>query len=121
MGPQPKNITVTMYSSIYAYILRTVQVSVCPSPTTSLKPKMMETTNINISNTTCFIPTNSPAINTSTPTVPLIIVAPAAGALAVLLLVVTTGWVCTCRIMKKRGKMEINIMQDRYFIDRKKT
>ena len=36
------------------------------------------------------------------------------GLLVVLLLVVTTGWVCTHRIMKIRGKMEINRMQDRY-------
>ena len=65
--------------------------------------------------------TSYPASSSVCPlqSIPLNIAIPATGALfsllVVLLLVVITGWVCTCRIMKKRGKMEIKIMQDRYY------
>jgi hypothetical protein len=62
--------------------------------------------------------TNISPTKTSTCPLQLNIVLPAIGGLMglliLLLLVVVSGWVCTCRIMKKRGKMEINIMQDRY-------
>ena len=65
-----KNVTVTMYSSTFAYMPRTVQVSVYPSPTTSLKSQMMETTNM--LSTSSFTdksypsPTHSPATESLT-------------------------------------------------------
>ena len=116
-----KEITVTTYSPTLFYT--PVQVTVCPSTTSSLLSQTKETVNVTASmasstniyhpSTTCS-PTSE--IHVPTLTVPLTIAAPTTGALVVLLIVVTIGWVCTCRIMKKRGKMEINIMQDRYCI-----
>ena len=90
--------TTTIYDT---YTPTIVHVSICPSPSNQA----------------------SSSICPSQP-IPINIAIPATGVLVslliVLLLVVITGWVCTCRIMKKRGKMEINIMQDRYLHQQKK-
>ena len=125
-------------------MVTTVSVTVCPSSTTALKSQIKGITNVcsQCTNTatvtvqTCtpvqvtvcpsslsslsatYLPTSETHAPTAQ-TVPSIelytyATASAIGALVVLLLAVISGWVCTCRIMKKRGKMEINIMQDRY-------
>ena len=115
-------VTVTVHSIKHVCTPTTVYASVCSSPIISIKSQItMTTTVLNMSVFTQISyplsPSCSPASETCASTmhaIPLTIVAPAIGALVVLLLVVTTGWVCTCRIMKKRGKMEINVMQDRY-------
>ena len=89
--------------------------SVCPSPTTKLISKRIETTIVDVISTKSL----SICLPASERPILLNFVIPAAGGLVglliVLLLAVITGWVCTCRIMKKRGKMEINTMQDRYY------
>ena len=104
----------------------TVLVTVCPSSTTSLKLQTKRTTSacnqctntVTIqTRTTVCLTTSAPTAQT-VPSIELYATASATGALVVLLLVVIPGWVCTCRIMKKRGKMEINIMQDRYCLVR---
>ena len=79
-----------------------VQVTVCPSSLSSLSTTYLPTSE-----------THAPTAQT-VPSIELYATASAIGALVVLLLAVISGWVCTCRNMKKRGKMEINIMQDRY-------
>ena len=105
---------VTLYSSTSVYISTTLYSTVGSTSTTDP-----------ISNTTGTTSTETYTSPPSTcPERPILlkIVVPAAGGtmglLIVLLLAVTTGWVCTCQIMKKRGKMEINIMQDRYCLVR---
>lgn len=109
--------TVTMYSSKFAYIPRTVKVSVCPSPTTTLKSQMMETTNV--LSTSSFrdksypSPTHSPASESLKCTSTLNIAIGATGAiinlLVVLLIVVTTGWVYTCSRRKELGLRSQNV------------
>ena len=109
--------TVTMYLSKFVYIPRTVQVSICLSPTTSLKSQMMETTNM--LSTSSFIdksypsPTHSPATETLTCTSALNRAIGATGAiiglLVVLLIVVTTGWVYTCSRRKELGLRSRNV------------
>ena len=116
--------TVTIRPVKSVYISTTVHLSVRPSSTTESTSKGMEkTTNIP------GVPTNSYPASSSTCSPDLKrskvlltllnIVIPATGALVglliVLLLVVITGWICSRRNMKKRGEMEINMMQDRYY------
>ena len=103
------------YLATTVYTPTTVQVSVCPSPTTSVYSHILIKSSTNTScpsSTTC-----SPTDTIQKSEIPLNIAISATGALVglliVLLLVVISGWVCTFRIMKKRGKMEINMMQDR--------
>ena len=98
-------ITHTKESTVTTYLPTLIYTPNYPLPTHSPTSEMHTPTSM-----------YSPATETNAPTIQtvlLIIAAPAIGVLVVLLLVVITGWVCTCRIMKKRGKMEINIMQDR--------
>ena len=109
-------VTATVYMST------TVQISVYPSPTTSLKSQTEEATSVisvtPLTNTSYPSPTHSPTSKSPAPTmqrISLIIAASAAGVLVVLLLAIITGWVCTFRIMKKKGRMKKYLMQARYY------
>jgi hypothetical protein len=117
--------TVTLYSPLSVYISTTQNLTVCPTSTTESIPNRIETTNL-VGTPTDTYPVSSsiscPPWHTASDRLILFnTVIPAAagiiGLLVVFLLVVISGWVCTCRIMKKRGKMEINIIQERYCLD----
>ena len=98
-----EKVPITTYLRTLVYIPTTVHVSAYPSPTTTLISHNIMTSS----------PTNTNQgilLNIALPATGGLV-----GLLIVLLLVVVTGWVCTCQIMKKRGKMVINMTQDRYY------
>ena len=122
--------TATIHSTKFVYKPTTVHVSICPSPTNGSNSKPMLTKTITISSykdnsyqasssspSSTFPPASKEVamlqilLNIATPATAALM-----GLLIVLLLVVIIGWVCTCQTMKKRGKMKINIMQDRYYL-----
>ena len=113
--------TVTLYSSPSVCISTTVTLYSTVSPTSTAEPisNTIETTNLVGTPTETYTSLSSTCPPPLDRHILLNIVIPAAGGiiglLIVLLLVVIIGWVCTCRIMKKRGKMEINILHDRYY------
>ena len=110
-----KRVTITVYSSIPIYTLMTV----CPSSTTSLTSQTIETTNVFSSafftNVTSYpSPTHSTTsqICSATSTVNRATI-PATGAtvglLVALLIVVTMGWVYTCKRKVELGLKPQNI------------
>ena len=112
-----KIATVIKYLLTYTFIYISKTVSVCPSPTTSLKPWMMETTNVlstfSFTDKSYPSPTHSPASESLTCTSALNRAIGATGAiiglLVVLLIVFTTGWVYTCSRRKELGLRSQNV------------
>ena len=111
--------TATIHSTKFVYQPTTVHVNNCPSPTpeSNSKPTLTKRTYYEddrppISST--WASSTIPTATKEVATLQMFLIPVMGGLLVVLLLVVSTGWVCTHRIMKKRGKMEINTMQDRY-------
>ena len=103
-------MTVTLHSSIPVYISTTPVYWGSDYHADIRKPTATPNRTVTSTSTTVTVASDRPIL--------LKIVVPVAGVitglLIVLLLVVISGLVCTCRIMKKRGKMEKSIMQNGY-------
>ena len=103
-----KELIVTTYLPTLIYTPSTiVQMTVCPSSTTSFKSQMMEKTNVfsttSFTNTTYPSPTHSLTPETCTSMIQIVrsnteisVTGALVGLLVVLLILVTTGWVYTC-------------------------
>ena len=111
--------TTVMYSVNNVCTPTTVYASVGQSSTTTLKSQIRTTNMLSTSsstNTSYLSPSICPQ-SSERALILLNVLLPATGALVglliVLLLVVCTGWMCTCRTMKKKGRMNINVIQDR--------
>ena len=118
-----EKVPTTTYLPILVYISTTMYVTVYPSHTISLNPQILETTNLlnmsSLTNTSYLsLPTHSEACTCTIQTLPLNRAISATGALVGLLIgllvVVTTGWVCTCSRMTKLGLRSQNIRYTYY-------
>ena len=110
----PNSVAVTLHSSTPVYISTTPVYWGSDYHADIRKPTATPNRTVISTSTTVTVASDRPIL--------LKIVVPVAGAitglLIVLLLVVISGLVCTCRIMKKRGKVEKSIMQNRYCLVR---